>query len=223
MNVLVFSPHPDDDLIGCGGSIIKHVQAGHHVSIIYMTSGNAGSRKYSKSELGTIREAEATEACKLLGVTDLYFLRNDDGYLEESRDNFVQVINHIRSIKPAVVYLPHEADGHPDHMMTHQIAMKAIGRASGPWFQETDGEPWTTGTILAYEVWTPLQSPNYFEDTTTVINQQIEALQQHKSQIDDIAYDQMVRGLGSYRGMMSGKDHYAEAFQVLAIPQNSIT
>lgn len=58
--ILVFSPHPDDDIIGCVGSIAKHIQQGDQVSIIYMTSGEAGSLESKPEELIQIREEEAS-------------------------------------------------------------------------------------------------------------------------------------------------------------------
>ncbi len=95
--VLVFAPHPDDDIIGCGGSIAKHVRGGSDVTVVYMTSGDAGSLKYSKGELAKMREAEAKNAAKVLGVKDLVFLGNADGYLECNKENLVKTVDLIRN------------------------------------------------------------------------------------------------------------------------------
>ncbi|OGY22991.1 MAG: hypothetical protein A2172_03600 [Candidatus Woykebacteria bacterium RBG_13_40_15] len=93
MNILVFSPHPDDDLIGCGGSIAQHVKEGNKVSVVYMTSGESGSLKYSKDALAKIREKEARNALGVFGIRDLAFLRNPDGYLEYKRENLIKLIS----------------------------------------------------------------------------------------------------------------------------------
>jgi LmbE family N-acetylglucosaminyl deacetylase len=215
--VLVLAPHPDDDLIGCGGSIIKHVQGGNKVHVVYMTSGDAGSLDYTKQELATIREEEAKKAATHVGVEQTTFLRNPDGYLADNRENFVALINLIREYRPDIVYLPHANDAHQDHIITNKIGMKAIGSAAGPWFQETNGKPWTVQTILGYEVWTPIQQVGYLEETTSVINQQLEALAMHTSQVKDVAYEDLVKGLHAYRGFFMGKSKYAEAFEVLRI------
>lgn len=217
MKVLIFAPHPDDDLIGCGGSIAKHVKQGNDVKVIYITSGDAGSLKHSKEELAKIREEEARKAAKILGVEDLVFLRNQDGYVEYNKKNLTDIVNIIREEKPGLVYIPHKNDAHTDHMKTHELVVESIGRASGPWFQECKGEPWSVDTLLCYEVWTPLQEISYTEDITKFIGLKIKALEQHKSQIQDIPYDKAVKGLNRYRGVMTGNGEYCECFQVLKI------
>ncbi len=217
MNILVFAPHPDDDLIGCGGSIIKHVRQGNQVTIVYMTSGDAGSLKYSKAKLGKIREKEAGEAAKILGVKNLIFLRNPDGYLEYEKKNLVKIIDIIRKRRPNLVYVPHREDAHKDHARTNEIVIESIGRAGGPWFQECKGKPWSVDAVLCYEVWTPLQEVSYVEDITKFIELKIKALKQHKSQIQDIQYNEAVKGLNRYRGIMTGKGEYCECFQVVKL------
>jgi N-acetylglucosamine malate deacetylase 1 len=217
MRVMVFSPHPDDDWIGCGGSMAKHKKDGSEITIVYMTSGDAGSLNYSKEDLAAIREKEARAASEVLGTKDMLFLRNPDGYLEYNRANLINLINLIRAKEPEVVYIPHKDDAHKDHKVTNELVMEAIGRASGPWFQECEGKPWSVGKVLAYEVWTPLTNFSYVEDISDFIDIKVAALGKHESQIADIRYDEAVKSLNRYRGVMSGKGKYCEVFQVLKV------
>jgi LmbE family N-acetylglucosaminyl deacetylase len=60
--ILVFAPHPDDDILGCGGSMAWHVQQGHQLKVIYLTSGESGSLDFSKDQLAALREQEAWAA-----------------------------------------------------------------------------------------------------------------------------------------------------------------
>jgi LmbE family N-acetylglucosaminyl deacetylase len=214
-SILVFAPHPDDDIIGCGGSIAKHIQLGNQVSIIYMTSGEAGSLESKPVELLHIREDEAQKAAASLGVTDLIFLHNPDGYLEYNQENLSTIVAIIRSKKPTLVYIPHSADAVPDHMLTHQLAAEGCRRAAGPWFQECGEQPWSVKHILGYEVWTPLQRVSHSEDISAFISLKLAALQMHKSQIKYIPYDQAIQGLNRYRGIMTGKGDYCECFQLI--------
>jgi LmbE family N-acetylglucosaminyl deacetylase len=214
-SILVFAPHPDDDIIGCGGSIAKHIQQGNQISIIYMTSGEAGSLEYKPKELLQIREEEARNAAALLGVTDLIFFRNPDGYLEYTPENLIRILAIIRSKKPTMVYVPHSTDAVPDHLITHQLAVEGCRRAAGPWFQECGEQPWGVKHILGYEVWTPLQKLAHSEDISDFISLKLEALQNHKSQIKHIPYDQAIQGLNRYRGIMTGKGNYCECFQLI--------
>ncbi len=213
--IMVFAPHPDDDILGCGGSIAKHSHQGHEIIIVYMTSGEAGSLTYSCEELATLRENEARQASLLLKVNETIFLRNPDGYFEYKRDNIVKIVSLLRTKKPDIIYLPHQLDGNEDHRVTNKLVLDACRRSSGPWFQECQGIPWEVKTILAYEIWTPLQDVSYSEDITPFMEQKLSALRLHVSQLKDIQYDEAIKALNHYRGIMSGKGQYCECFQVL--------
>lgn len=216
---LLISPHPDDDVIGPGGTIVHRVNSGKRVKIVHVTLGDAGSLTYSKRRLGRMREKEALAADRVLGVApeDVIFLRMLDGYVEYNSKNIRLFTTLIRRERPRRVYVPHAADVHKDHMKTHELVVEAIRRAAGPWFQECKGKPWAVGTVLGYEVWTPLQHVTYAEDITDVMDTKLEALRQHKSQITDIQYDEGVQGLNRYRGVMTGKGEYCECFDVVQV------
>lgn len=215
MEVLVFAPHPDDEILGCGGTLARHVETGDHVTVVYMTSGDAGSRHIPKKQLASIREKEALASCSLLGISDLVFLRNPDGYLVYNQSNLVELINLIRDRQPQLIYLPHQHDAHKDHRATHELALEARLRAAGPWFQECKGNPWQVEMMLAYEVWTPLQHYMQVVDITSHMEKKLAALSLHRSQLADISYDQAISGLNRYRGIMTGKGEYCECFQIL--------
>ncbi len=215
MEVMVFAPHPDDDLLGCGGSMAKAVKAGHHITIVYMSSGECGSVKYSTEDLRLIREEEARKASQLLGIRDLVFMRYPDGNLQYTNERVLEIVTLLRRFHPQTVYLPHQQDRHHDHTATHQIVMEACKRAAGPWFQSCTGEAWQVPRILAYEVWTPLNQPSYYEDISAEMEIKKQALQCHCSQLENIAYDEAISGLNRYRSVMSGIGRYAECFQIL--------
>jgi len=213
--VLVFAAHPDDDLFGCGGTMAKHVKLGNEVSVCYMTSGEAGSLEYSKKELAKVREEEAKKAAKIIGLNDLTYLRNPDGYLQYDEANLKKSVELIRMKRPNLVYVHHRHDAHEDHRTTFRIVAEAVGRAGAPFFQEYKRRPSSVDTLFVYEVWTPLIEFNYAEDISEFIDTKIAALREHKSQIKQIRYDNAARGLASYRGVMSRKGKYCEAFNVI--------
>jgi len=213
MKVVVFAPHPDDEVIGCGGTIAAHVQVGDEVVIVYLTSGEAGSLAIPPDELKVVREGEARQGAEILRVNDLIFLRFPDGYLDFSPERICTLVELIRKKKPDVVYLPHAQETPRDHRVTHELAWEAVRRAAGPWFQDCGGEPWPVKYVLAYEVWTPIVSPTYYNDVTPWIDLKLEALRCHASQVSTVAYDEAVKGLNRYRGILSGTGDYCEAFQ----------
>jgi LmbE family N-acetylglucosaminyl deacetylase len=212
--VLAFAAHPDDDLIGCGGSLAKHVKLGNRVSVCYVTSGEAGSLEHSKEELARIREDEAKKAAEIIGFSDLVFLRNRDGYLEYNGQVLKQLVELIRKKRPHVVYVHHLLDAHEDHKVTSVLVNEAIGRARVPVFQEYKGKPWSVETVLAYEVWTPLPVFHYVEDISEFVSIKSAALRKHQSQIEIIHYDEATEGLARYRGATTGVGEYCEVFAV---------
>lgn len=214
-NIMVFAPHPDDDIIGCGGSVARHVQQGDQVSIVYMTSGEAGSLQFSARELAHLREEEARKAAGCLGVTDVTFLGNPDGYLEYNKKNLDWIVAALRAEQPSIVYTPHSRDAVPDHLNTYRLAVEGCRRAAGPWYQECGTRPWQVKTILGYEVWTPLAEVGHCQDITEQISLKLTALQMHKTQIESIPYHEAIKGLNRYRGVMTGRGDYCECFQLI--------
>ena len=77
--VLVLSPHPDDDAIGCGGAILHHTTQGDQVSVIYLTSGEGGGHGRPPTETARLRENEARTAAEIMGVISVEFWRLPDG------------------------------------------------------------------------------------------------------------------------------------------------
>src|SRR5256885_3064665 len=179
MKVLVFAPHPDDDIIGCGGSIAKHSKNGNDVTVVYMTSGDAGDLTHSKEDLSQIRHSEAKLSSEVLGVKETIFLDIHDGCVEFDKEILHRLVEIIRIQMPDSVYMPHSLDAHRDHANTFILVNEAIRRAGFEAFQEYKGKPWLVKTVLCYEVWTPLQDVNYIEDITESIDTKISALKLH--------------------------------------------
>lgn len=213
--IMVFAPHPDDDVLGCGGSIVKHRKRGRQVRVVYLTSGEAGSPGFHPDGLNRVREEEAARALRVLDVTDPVFLGLPDGGIEINALSLDAVVKLLRRERPEMIYLPHARDVHRDHLKTHELVLEACRRAAGPWHPQCGEQAWEVGWILAYEVWAPLGEVNMVEDISPFIEIKIEAMRRHKSQLEHIAYDEGIRGLNRFRGISSGRGEYCECFQVL--------
>ncbi len=208
--VIVFAPHPDDDILGCGGTLIHHVRNGDHVIIVYMTSGGAAEWKGKRKDLEEIREQEARNAAAKIGVEDLIFLREPDGALEQSLENVTNVVRIILDYKPTTAYIPHSADDHEDHQATHWLVVAAAKKASG-----AKKHAWKVPRILCYEVWTPLFEVTDKEEISDVIDLKLEALAEHKTQLVHLNFIEAIKGLNCYRGLMTLTGKYAECFALL--------
>src|SRR5437879_11240783 len=85
LKVVCVGGHPDDPESGCGGTLARYAESGHHVTIIYLTRGQAGIRGESAGQAASIRTAEAEAACKIIGAKPV-FATQVDGATEINRD-----------------------------------------------------------------------------------------------------------------------------------------
>lgn len=203
-NIVVLSPHPDDDVIGSGGTLIKHARSGSRITSIYLTDGGRGrGARAGNPELAKTREKEAARAARLVGINELVFLRNADGALKCSEPMIGRLQALLETIRPDLVYLPFFLDPHPDHAATHEIFIAAAARLTFRF------------ACCAYETWRPL-IPNILVDITGQMPGKVAAIKQHRSQLCHYDYVRAARGLNAYRavqnpGLARGK-RFAEAF-----------
>jgi len=209
VNVLVIAPHPDDEAIGCGGSICLHAARGDRVAVVFLTSGELGLKHLPRDEAWRVRESEAEAAAEVLGVAALSFLRLPDWDVGDRVDDAATLLRPIlHQERPSVVYVPHPTEWHPDH----QAALPIV-RAALP-----DGNDPPLG--LAYEVWTPLAAYDHVEDITPVMRRKLQAVRRYRSQIGHFRYDRAVFGLNQYRGSLAARSRYAEVFQSDCLPSD---
>jgi LmbE family N-acetylglucosaminyl deacetylase len=127
---IVFSPHPDDETLGCGGTIVQKRKAGATVTVVFMTDGSASHRSFiSEQELRTMRRAEAIAACETLGVdaAHVVFLDFKDGQLGNFRQKAVQKVSAmLRQHASEQIFMPYSNDTTPDHRATHAIVLTAL-------------------------------------------------------------------------------------------------
>jgi len=205
MKVLVIAPHPDDEVIGCGGAIRLRVERSEHVSVAFLTSGELGLKYLSREKAWQIREAEARKAAKILGIPKLHFLRQPDWMLGDHITAAAKALEPVlKTGRPDVIYLPHPNDGHPDHQATFPILRMALKRCRG-----------LKPELLAYEIWTPLAAYHVVMDISEVMPRKLRALRAHRSQLREFDYARAVTGLNQFRGVLAGKCLYAEVFQTL--------
>jgi LmbE family N-acetylglucosaminyl deacetylase len=131
-SALVFSPHPDDECLGCGGTIIRKKQAGATVKIVHLTDGSRSHPPdlISREQLAATRAREALNAGAALGVDDIYFLDFQDGALGGSMAPAIQrVAEIIRKEKPEEVFVPYVREPFrqaADHIATTRIVFSAL-------------------------------------------------------------------------------------------------
>lgn len=215
-NHLFIAPHPDDEVLGCGGLINKLSNHGKNVYVLVMTKGTP--RFYDEEKISNVR-TEAIKAHKLLGVKETFFLDYHAPELDTypiadiSRD--ISAIISKYSITD--LYLPHRGDIHNDHTVVFNAGLVAA-RPVGSY---------TVNNIYSYETlseteWAPPFSadafiPNHFEDVTSQMSAKIEAMKCFKSQLKEFPNPrslETIEALAKFRGSTVGFNR-AEAFMVI--------
>ncbi len=129
-NAVVFAPHPDDETLGCGGTVLRKREHGADITIIFMTDGARSHSKYlSARQLRELRKREAQNAAAVLGITDenLIFLDYPNSDLRGHHADAVKKIKEIASgLNPAQVFIPHRLELHDDHRATSEFVYEAL-------------------------------------------------------------------------------------------------
>lgn len=215
--IIVVAPHADDEIIGCGATIAKHIEQGDEVVIIIATNASMGaSELFSKEDIQQVRE-EALEAHKLLGVKETVFLEFPAPALNAYPEYKIslELSKVFQRFCPTHLYLPHPGDIHQDHKAIYRASLVA----ARPQGADKINKIYCYETLSETE-WTPMQErpfvPNHFIDVTSVFHKKEEAMKCFKSQIKTFPHSRSLEtfeALAKYRGATVGVER-AEAFVV---------
>ena len=203
--VTVISPHPDDEAIGCGGTLLQHAAEGAEIQVIFLTSGEQGGHGMPAAETAARRESEATTAAAILGVSELEFWHEPDGTLTAHCGLIERLRSHMENFTPHRLYVTHPGEMHADH----RAAARAVSRALAS--PLSGGAP---PDVWMYEIWTPLSSPDEIVDISNQAERKQEAIRAYVSQCAAMRFDEAALALNRYRGEFHswpGGD-YAEVF-----------
>lgn len=201
--VLLVAPHPDDEVLGAGGTLRKHAEAGHEVHVLFVTDGRRGGRSARRrpGELAAVRRREAEAACAVLGCASAEFLEAPDGTFRADAGLVAAVREVLDRRAPRLVYAPGVEERHRDHLLVAALVASAWLEGSGDW------------TVCAYEVWTPLD-PSCVVNITAQMEHKRAAMRCHASQLEQIDYLDAMEGLARYRAALIPvpSARFAEAF-----------
>jgi LmbE family N-acetylglucosaminyl deacetylase len=206
LHVVCVGAHPDDPESGCGGTLARYAAAGHKVTVIYLTRGEAGIKGKSHDEAAAVRAAEAEAACKLLGAKPV-FAGQIDGATEVNRARAESLAELVAAEAPDVVLTHWPLDTHPDHPAASLLTLRAY--LASPtrfplYFFEVNSGSQTLGFV-----------PSAYVDITATRDKKKAALFCHKSQDGEGIYRKHHEVMENFRGRELGVAA-AEAFAQLA-------
>ncbi len=219
--------HPDDIDFGCAGTLARWAKAGARISEVLCTSGDVGiaTEGMTKTQATEIREVEQREAARIIGATDVVFLREPDGMLQATMELRRKLVREIRRFRPEVVlvmdptlvWAGDDYINHPDHRAAGLAAVEAVFPAAGQpnLFEELEAEGLTAyKPRKVFSVnW---RDGNYWVSIDETLDLKIAALRAHKSQMNDWDPEPRIREWASERA--KGKEmQYAEIFRVVTL------
>lgn len=203
---MVFAPHPDDEVLGCGGTIAKKRRQGTDVHIVHMTDGRKShdASLIDPQELVSIREQEARAAAAALGVSAdcIDFLSYEDSRLGESIGPAVSSVQALlEKVRPQEVYMPYRKEFQSEHVATHRIVVEALRR--GRLLVQTYEYPvWSWPTVSWRRSWSRLRSIREMTSTLAMVTHLVDVVRIVKVDISD-TLDVKQRALSEYRSQVT--------------------
>lgn len=217
-NILVIAPHADDEILGCGGTIAKHVASGDAVRVLIATDAHQGAPElYSRETIDNVR-SEARKAHQVLGIEETIFLDFPAPSLDAypSYKISLEIAKVLTKCAPSVVYVPFPGDIHLDHFYVHRASLVAA-RPQGSYtakeiycYETLSETEWATSTAGS------TFCPNYFVDVSGSFAAKIEAMMCFESQLKKFPHPrslEAMEALAKFRGATIGVER-AEAFCV---------
>jgi N-acetylglucosamine malate deacetylase 1 len=216
MKTLVVAPHPDDEILGCGGTLLRRKAEGGDLGWLLVT-GVSEQAGYS-AEVAQQRAAEIDKVVKLVGFDQVYNLALPSAQLDRiPMSDLVGKFSAVfQEFQPEEVLLPCRSDVHSDHRLVFDA-----GAACAKWFRYP-----SVKRVLAYETISETEfgldpdksfQSNYFVDISEFLERKLEIMAVYKSELSDFPFPrsiEAIRALASLRGSTAGFIA-AEAFQLL--------
>ena len=213
--VLVIAPHPDDEVLGCGGTIKKHINSGDEVYLCEVTKSYTPDfpEDFVKIEMEELKEAAKSLGIKETFLLDLPAVKLDILVGQKRLNDLLWEV--VQKVKPKVVYIPFYGDINQDHRWISEAALVAVRPKPGSSVEK----------ILIYEVlseteWGPPSTvpfvPNVYIDISSTIKDKLKAMECYKSQLFPYPHPrslETIEILAKKRGTEVGLG-YAESFML---------
>ena len=208
MKILVIAPHPDDEVLGMGGTI-KKLSPKNDITLLIMTDG--ASAQYSDKKMIKVRKESCKKSSKILGISEIKFLNFKDMKLDSVPQLEInqEIEKIIKKIQPKIVFTSPKNDLNRDHDVTFNSTLVAT-------------RPSSSGVkkVFSYELpgYTKKPfSPNHYENITKQFVHKIKAFKMYKSEIMKFPHPrsiESIENLAVYRGIQAGIAK-AESFELI--------
>lgn len=216
-NVIVISAHPDDEIIGAGGTLLKHSANGDN--IYWLISTNVFEHQGFSQERVESRQLEIEKVANELGVKEIFKL--DYPTMTLSSSTLLKMVPEISAIfskiKPEIIYCLNRSDAHSDHRITFDAVMACTKSFRYPFIKQVLMYECISETEFAPVLAEKAFLPNYFVDISSFFDKKIEIMKIYESELAEHPFPRSIRNLNAlatFRGASVGVE-YAEAFQLI--------
>lgn len=218
--VLIVAAHPDDEILGCGGTIAMHVKSGDEVSVVILAEGVTSraekrDRKKDSKKLADLSKI-ALEANQLLGVKSLFLHDFPDNRMDSlDRLDVVKVVEkYVEKFKPSIIYTHHFGDLNIDHQIVNQAVITACRPFPGQTVKKLLFFEAASSTEWQIQGSSSVFLPNWFVDISDTLDLKLHALQIYNSEMRRYPHSRSIKALeclAKWRGASVGV-YAAEAF-----------
>jgi len=217
IKIIVISAHPDDEVLGVGGTILKHVENGDQV--FWLITTNISERQgFLKNRLDS-RQEEIRKVEKSLGITKTFLLNYPT--MELTSRSLIKMVPEISEIftevEPEIVYCLNRSDAHSDHRITFDAVMACTKSFRYPFIKRVLMYECISETEFAPALPEKIFIPNYFVDISKYLEKKLEIMRIYESELGEHPFprsERNIEALAVFRGASVGVE-YAEAFQLI--------
>lgn len=215
--VMIVAPHPDDETLGCGGTILKHKSKADEIYWLIVTNISV-EEEYDKGRV-LQRQKEINAVSKKYGFINVFKLNFPTTKLDiiPKRQIIEAISKVIDDVRPEIVFIPNKNDAHSDHKITFESVMGSVKTFRCPFIKRI----LMYETISETEFATPFQNdafvPNSFSDISKYLDSKIAIMETYKGEMAAHPFPRSkenIKALATYRGATGGVK-YAEAFMVV--------
>lgn len=217
--IMVIAAHPDDEALGCGGTIARHAAAGDVVRVLFLADGVASRAMVDRTPELRARKAAAEKACAIMGAEAPIHLDFPDNRLDTLA--FLEIVQAVEKqavvFQPDVVYTHHAGDLNVDHRICHQAVLTAFRPIPGQTVKSIYGFEVCSSTEWAFGGTGPVFVPNRFVNIEAQMKAKYEALNAYEMEMRPFPHarsHEAVKALAAWRGASAGCKA-AEAFTVI--------
>lgn len=205
-SALILAPHPDDEALGCSGTIALLNQKGTSTTVVFLTNGEKLHGEPSAA-IAEKRKDEAKRASEILGCKEALFLNFPDGEISSYTEEIYKKLHEFTGeMKPDIIFSPSPIDYHRDHIATSKIAIRLLRTLN-------------SFRLAFYEIYSTLRF-NHLVDITDVLEQKKKAILNYTASLygKPEVYVHASLGLNAQRSIFVQKAGYYEAFYIIEKP-----